>query len=83
MSGNLWGILQKMEFPLQDNRKIDEGANGEDRKEYFEMIDIQSQSFLRHGYPVISVDCEKKENLENFKNGEREWAKKGKLSKGI
>ena len=73
----LGGILQKMGFSLQGNRKTDEGGNHEDRNEQFDMIDRLSRKFLKQGYPVISVDCKKKENIGNFKNGGREWTKKG------
>lgn len=73
----LGSILQKMGFSLQGNRKTDEGGDHEDRNEQFEMIDSLSRKFLKRGYPVISVDCKKKENVGNFKNGGREWTKKG------
>jgi hypothetical protein len=73
----LRGIMQKMGFSLQGNRKTDEGGNHEDRNAQFEMIDRLSRSFLKQGYPVISVDCKKKENVGNFKNAGQEWAKKG------
>lgn len=73
-------ILQKMGFSLQGNRKTDEGGKHEDRNDQFETIDRQSREFLKHGYPVISVDCKKKENIGNFKNGGREWAKKGQAT---
>ena len=73
----LGSILQKMGFSLQGNRKTDEGGGHEDRNEQFEMIDSLSRKFLKRGYPVISVDCKKKENVGNFKNGGREWTKKG------
>lgn len=71
------GILQKLGFSLQGNRKTDEGGNHGDRNEQFEMIDGLSRKFLKRGYPVISVDCKKKENVGNFKNSGQEWAKKG------
>lgn len=73
-------ILQQMGFLLQSNRKTDEGSNHEDRNAQFEMIDKQSRSFLKQGYPVMSVDCKKKENVGNFKNSGREWTKKGEAA---
>jgi len=33
--------------------------------------------FLRRNLPVISVDTKKKELIGNFKNGGREWQRKG------
>jgi len=70
-------ILEGIGFSLQANRKTDEGGNHEDRDAQFELIDKISRQFLKSGYPVISVDCKKKENIGNYKNGGQQWTPKG------
>lgn len=70
-------ILEDMGFSLQGNRKTDEGGGHEDSDAQFEHINTTSKMFMRSGYPVISVDCKKKENIGNYKNNGQEWTKKG------
>lgn len=70
-------ILEGMGFSLQANRKTDEGGSHADRNAQFELIDKLARKFLKLGYPVISVDCKKKENIGNYKNGGQEWTRKG------
>lgn len=77
ISHKLVGIILNQEgYSLQSNRKTDEGSTHVDRDAQFEFINNKVIEFLDNGYPVISVDCKKKENIGNYKNGGREWAEK-------
>lgn len=69
-------LLKSMGYSLQANRKTDEGGSIEDRNEQFEYINKTALSFMDEGYPVISVDCKKKELIGNFKNNGVEYEEK-------
>lgn len=66
-------LLKDLGYSLQSNRKTDEGGNHEDRDAQFEHINKIATLFLSNHYPVISVDCKKKEVLGNIKNAGRDW----------
>lgn len=71
-------ILSALGYSLQANRKTDEGTkDNPDRNAQFEFINKQTKEFQEKGYPVLSVDCKKKENVGNFKNQGKEYHKKG------
>jgi Rhodopirellula transposase DDE domain len=75
VSHKLVGIILNEEgYSLQSNRKTDEGGTHIDRDAQFEFINAKVTSFLKEGNPVISVDCKKKENI----NQGKEWSEKGK-----
>lgn len=72
-------ILNEQEYSLQANRKTSEGKKDHpDRDQQFHYINDQAKRFLRAEAPVISVDTKKKELIGNYKNGGREWEKKGR-----
>ena len=71
------GILRKMGYSLQANRKTLEGSSHEDRDAQFQHISSRALKFLKDGQPVISVDAKKKELIGRFKNGGREYHPKG------
>ncbi len=71
-------LLKSLGYSLQANRKTDEGATIEDRNEQFEYINTSAISFMTNQYPVISVDCKKKELIGNFKNNGTEWEQEKK-----
>lgn len=73
----VWRVLDELGYSMQSNRKTREGADHPDRNAQFEYISNSVQNFLRRGLPVISVDTKKKELIGPFKNGGREWQKKG------
>ena len=54
-----------------------EGRSHPDRDAQFAHINQACQVFERHGNPIISVDCKKKELLGQFKNNGAEWQAKG------
>jgi len=66
-------LLKTLGFSLQANRKTYEGGSVADRNEQFEYINERALAFMSLEYPVISVDCKKKENIGNFKNQGAEW----------
>ena len=70
-------LLHQLGYRLQSPRKRQEGASHPDRNAQFEHINAAADSFLAKGQPVISVDTKKKELFGNFKNGGREWQRKG------
>jgi hypothetical protein len=70
-------LLKDAGYSLQLNRKEREGKSVPDRNAQFEHINEQAKTFLLEGQPVISVDTKKKELIGNYKNGGREYRKKG------
>lgn len=72
-------ILHELDYSLQANRKTSEGKKEHpDRDKQFEYINKKAKSFLKKGFPVISVDTKKKELVGNYKNSGVEWGKKKK-----
>ena len=70
-------LLNAAGYSLQGNRKTKEGATHPDRNAQFEHINATVKRFQRRAQPVISVDTKKKELVGEFKNGGREWQRKG------
>ncbi|GJQ24937.1 MAG: hypothetical protein HBSAPP01_27270 [Candidatus Brocadia sapporoensis] len=73
----VWRLLDELGYSMQSNRKTREGIEHEDRNAQFQHINTTVNDFLRRNLPVISVDTKKKELIGNFKNGGREWQRKG------
>jgi transposase-like protein len=70
-------ILQAMGYTLQSNKKAHERGDHPDRDAQFEHISETSGRFVAAGFPVISIDCKKKEIVGNYKNAGREYAPPG------
>lgn len=70
-------LLKAANYSLQLNRKEREGKSVPDRNAQFEYINEQVKAFHEARQPVISVDTKKKELIGNYKNGGREYRKKG------
>src|SRR5271166_3124214 len=70
-------LLKAAGYSLQSNRKTKEGSSHPDRNAQFEHINAKVKAFQRRGQPVISVDTKKKELVGEFRNGGREWQRKG------
>lgn len=70
-------LLHGMGYSLQANRKLEEGKQHRDRDAQFAHIASEVERFQSRGQPVISVDTKKKELVGPFKQGGREWEKKG------
>ena len=73
----VWRLLDELGYSMQSNQKKREGSDHPDRNAQFEFINNSVQTFLERGLPVISVDTKKKEIIGQYKNGGREWEKKG------
>ena len=70
-------LLKENDYSLQANKKNIEGSSVPERDAQFRYINEQAKEFIKNGYPVISVDAKKKENVGEFKNPGRTWTKKG------
>lgn len=70
-------LLRQCGYSLQLNRKDKEGKSVPDRNAQFQYINDKAMAFLGSSEPVISVDTKKKELIGDYKNGGREYRKKG------
>jgi transposase len=70
-------LLAQLNYSLQSPRKTREGSDHPDRDAQFRHIAEVVAGFQAEGQPVISVDTKKKELIGDFKNGGREWQRKG------
>jgi hypothetical protein len=70
-------LLHEMDYSLQVNRKIREGAGHPDRDAQFQHISRRVRLFQHQGQPAISVDTKKKELVGDFKNPGQEWQPAG------
>jgi len=75
--GTVGALLKEAGYSLQANRKTREGLSHPDRDAQFEHINATVRHFQGRGQPVVSVDTKKKELVGNFKNGGREWHRRG------
>lgn len=70
-------LLIELEYTLQSNKKSKEGTSHPDRNDQFIFINKTVMSFQKNGFPVISVDTKKKENIGEYKNSGKEYRPKG------
>ncbi|MGH3264007.1 MAG: ISAzo13 family transposase, partial [Trebonia sp.] len=71
-------LMRSLGYSLQANVKTKEGASHPDRDAQFQHINQVAKAAVAAGWPVISVDCKKKELVGDFKNPGREWRPKGR-----
>lgn len=65
---------EKLGYSKQANQKmLQVGTPHPDRDAQFCFINETSKKYIDEGNPVISIDCKKKENIGNFKNGGKEY----------
>ena len=70
-------LLEEMGYSLQKNQKMNQvGEEHPDRDAQFNHINEKVKAFGAAEYPVISIDCKKKELLGNFQNVGQEYALK-------
>jgi hypothetical protein len=70
--------LKGLGYRMQGNRKVNSsGADHPDRDAQFQHITRLTNKALKSKNPVISVDTKKKEVLGAYKNGGKEWHRKG------
>jgi hypothetical protein len=72
------GMLRGMGFSLRGNAKVVEGKQHADRDAQFRYLAEQVGKHVAAGQPVVSVDCKKKENVGEYKNGGREYCPAGR-----
>ena len=70
-------MLHDAGYSLQANRKTLEGHQHPDRDVQFRRLNRRVRAFEKLGQPVVSVDTKKKELVGAFRNGGREWRRKG------
>ena len=70
-------LLQSQGYSLQANRKTVEGKQHPDRGAQFQHINQRARAYQRAGQPRLSVDTKKKQTLENKKNPEKTYRRKG------
>jgi hypothetical protein len=69
-------LLAARGFSLHANRKRLAGRHNPNRNHQFLLLARRRRRFLRHHWPIISVDSKKKELIGNFKNPGRTWRKR-------
>lgn len=74
-------LQEELGYSLQALQKTREGSSHRDRDAQFQYINHQCQAFQQRHQPVISIDSKKKELVGDFKNGGREWQRKGEPEK--
>src|SRR5262245_49018058 len=72
-----WRLLGEQGFSTQSNARVTEGKRHPDRDAQFRYISGQASGHLAAGQPVISVDAKKKEQIGEYAQAGREWARQG------
>ena len=62
-----------MKYSLRTNRKRLAKTHDPDRDQQFRLFARRRNRFQREGWPIVSIDCKKKELLGNFKNSGKTW----------
>jgi hypothetical protein len=71
-------LLRQLGYSLQVNKKTLENGSQPDRNKQFELINDSVKKMQSKGFPCLSVDTKKKENIGNYKNNGQEYCAKGK-----
>ena len=66
-------LMSEMRFSLRTNRKRLAKTHDPDRNRQFRLLTQRRNSFQRKTWPIISIDCKKKEMIGNFKNPGKTW----------
>lgn len=72
-------LLHQRKYCLRTNRKRLAGTHDKDRDRQFRYLVRQRHRYLKHGWPVISVDTKTKELVGNFKNPGRCWRRRERV----
>ena len=70
-------LLTDLGYSLQSNQKAKEGSDHPDRDKQFRYISKAVKIFQKNGFPAISVDTKKKENIGEYKNSGKEYRPQG------
>jgi hypothetical protein len=76
-------LMKELRYSLKTNQKTIEAGKRKPghvkkRNKQFKKIKSDRKKFSKKGFPIISVDSKKKENIGNFKNSGRTWCKESK-----
>lgn len=71
--GSVARLLREQKYSLRTNRKRLAKTKDPHRDRQFRLLARRRSRFQRQGWPVISIDCKKKEQIGNFKNPGRTW----------
>lgn len=71
-------LAHDLHYSLQALHRTQEGGDQPDRDEQFVYIEGTVCLFLRQGYPALSIDAKKKENIGRYANAGREYRPCGK-----
>ena len=71
-------LLHEMKYSLRTNRKRLAKINNPERDRQFRLLARRRSRFGREKWPIISIDCKKKELLGNFKNPGRTWRREAR-----
>lgn len=66
-------LLHEMKYSLRTNRKRLAKTNEPDRDRQFRLLARRRKRFVHEKWPIISIDCKKKELVGNFKNPGKTW----------
>ena len=77
-----WRILKELGYALKANKKdIEGGADHPDRDLQFQHINMAGLKMQLQGFPILSIDAKKTEQIGNLKNNGREWMGRGEETK--
>lgn len=71
-------LMREMKYSLRTNRKRLAKTNDPNRDRQFRLLARRRQRFGREGWPMISIDCKKKELIGNFKNSGKTWRRESR-----
>ena len=66
-------LLRELKYSLKTNRKRLAKIHDPNRNQQFRLLTRRRTRFQRDGWPIISIDCKKKELIGNFKNPGKTW----------
>ena len=76
--GTVARLLREHKYSLRTNRKRLAKTRDPDRDRQFRLLARRRRHFQRQGWPVISIDTKKKEQIGNFKNPGRTWRRRNR-----
>lgn len=74
-------ILKDLGYALRANVKEEGEGDHKDRDAQFRHINMKCLHMQIQDYPIYSADCKKTEKIGNYKNGGKEWVKRGQETK--
>jgi hypothetical protein len=71
-------ILKDKGYALKANKKdVEGGTHHPDRDKQFQHLKRMGLNMQLQGFPILSIDCKKREMIGHLKNNGREWMPKG------